>query len=72
MGRRYFDERGREVAEERIAREWLGRNRERAMKLMGVRKAAEARPFEIEPEASVDTRGDIRGVRVFPARGFGP
>lgn len=50
--RNFYDEHGRAYSAEEIARDYLGRNRERAMTREGVRRdpRRERRPFEIAPE----------------------
>lgn len=61
MGHRYFDAKGRPVDEERIAREWMGRNRERAMQAMGMQKAT-PRPFEIDATQEPGSKMRVRVV----------
>lgn len=54
MQSRYFDARGRGVRDEDVLRDLLGRNRERAMQLLGVEKQAPPRrPFGIDTKLEV-------------------
>ena len=66
MNRRVFvDDRGRERTEESIVRDYLGRNRERAMEMLGMedRAGPGAPPFAIRPEVDERT-GGVRLVQI--------